>query len=34
MFTVEQLVELNIDPNLRAENITVQQYCQLANTWK
>ena len=34
MFTVEQLVELNIDPNLRAENITVQQYCQLANAWK
>ena len=34
MFTAEQLVELNIDPNLRAENITVQQYCQLANTWK
>ena len=34
MFTVEQLIELNIDPNLRAENITVQQYCQLANTWK
>ena len=34
MFTVEQLVELNIDPNLRAENLTVQQYCQLANAWK
>ena len=34
MFTAEQLVELNIDPNLRAENITVQQYCQLANAWK
>ena len=34
MFTAEQLVELNIDPNLRAENLTVQQYCQLANTWK
>ena len=34
MFTAEQLVELNIDPNLRAENLTVQQYCQLANAWK
>lgn len=34
MFTAEQLVELNIDPNLRAENLTVLQYCQLANAWK
>ena len=34
MFTAEQLVELHIDPNLRAENLTVQQYCQLANAWK
>lgn len=34
MFTVEQLIELEIDPNLRAENLTVQQYCQLANAWK
>lgn len=34
MFTVEQLTELNIDPNLRAENLSVQQYCQLANAWK
>jgi 16S rRNA (adenine1518-N6/adenine1519-N6)-dimethyltransferase len=33
LFTVEQLNELNIDPNLRAENLTVQQYCQLANSW-
>ncbi|WP_085165550.1 16S rRNA (adenine(1518)-N(6)/adenine(1519)-N(6))-dimethyltransferase RsmA [Gilliamella bombi] len=33
LFTVEQLTELNIDPNLRAENLTVQQYCQLANSW-
>ncbi len=33
MFTAKQLVELNIDPNLRAENLTVQQYCQLANAW-
>lgn len=34
MFTAEQLVQLNIDPNLRAENLTVEQYCQLANAWK
>lgn len=34
MFTVEQLIELDIDPTLRAENLTVQQYCQLANAWK
>ncbi|MWP47218.1 16S rRNA (adenine(1518)-N(6)/adenine(1519)-N(6))-dimethyltransferase RsmA [Gilliamella sp. Pas-s27] len=34
MFTIEQLTELNIDPNLRAENLSVQQYCQLANAWK
>lgn len=34
MFTIEQLNELNIDPNLRAENLTVQQYCLLANAWK
>ncbi|OCG14955.1 16S rRNA (adenine(1518)-N(6)/adenine(1519)-N(6))-dimethyltransferase [Gilliamella sp. App6-5] len=33
MFTVEQLTKLNIDPSLRAENLTVQQYCQLANSW-
>ncbi|KDN09874.1 MULTISPECIES: 16S rRNA (adenine(1518)-N(6)/adenine(1519)-N(6))-dimethyltransferase RsmA [unclassified Gilliamella] len=33
LFTVEQLNDLNIDPNLRAENLTVQQYCQLANSW-
>lgn len=34
MFTAEQLIQLNIDPNLRAENLTVEQYCQLANAWK
>ena len=34
MFTAEQLVQLNIDPNLRAENLTVEQYCELANAWK
>lgn len=34
MFSVEQLIELDIDPTLRAENLTVQQYCQLANAWK
>jgi 16S rRNA (adenine1518-N6/adenine1519-N6)-dimethyltransferase len=33
MFTAEQLEDLNIDPSLRAENLTVQQYCQLANSW-
>ena len=34
MFTVDQLSELNIDPNLRAENLSVPQYCLLANAWK
>jgi 16S rRNA (adenine1518-N6/adenine1519-N6)-dimethyltransferase len=34
LFTIEQLVELGIDPNLRAENLTVKQYCLLANAWK
>ena len=34
MFTVEQLVALDIDPSLRAENLTVEQYCILANSWK
>lgn len=33
MFTVKQITELNIDPTLRAENLTVEQYCQLANAW-
>lgn len=31
LFTAEQLTELGFDLNLRAENISVQQYCQLAN---
>ena len=34
LFTAEQIGELGIDPNLRAENLTVEQYCLLANTWK
>lgn len=34
MFTTDQLIELDIDPNLRAENLSVQQYCKLANAWK
>lgn len=33
-FNSEQIAELGIDPNLRAENLTVQQYCLLANAWK
>ncbi len=31
LFTVEQLKELGIDPIMRAENISVAQYCHLAN---
>ncbi|MGB9097516.1 16S rRNA (adenine(1518)-N(6)/adenine(1519)-N(6))-dimethyltransferase RsmA [Erwinia sp.] len=31
LFSLEVLQEMNIDPTLRAENITVAQYCQLAN---
>ena len=34
LFTAEQMLELDIDPNLRAENLTVKQYCLLANAWK
>lgn len=34
LFNSEQIDELGIDPNLRAENLTVQQYCLLANAWK
>jgi 16S rRNA (adenine1518-N6/adenine1519-N6)-dimethyltransferase len=30
-FTVEVLTELGIDPAMRAENISVEQYCKLAN---
>jgi 16S rRNA (adenine1518-N6/adenine1519-N6)-dimethyltransferase len=28
-----QIIELGIDPNLRAENLSLQQYAQLANIW-
>lgn len=31
LFSPEALQEMNIDPILRAENISVAQYCQLAN---
>ncbi|CCG88325.1 16S rRNA (adenine(1518)-N(6)/adenine(1519)-N(6))-dimethyltransferase RsmA [Erwinia piriflorinigrans] len=31
LFSVDALTEMNIDPTLRAENISVAQYCQLAN---
>ncbi|PVZ88919.1 16S rRNA (adenine(1518)-N(6)/adenine(1519)-N(6))-dimethyltransferase [Serratia sp. S1B] len=31
LFTPEQLLELGVDPALRAENISVAQYCKLAN---
>ena len=31
LFTVDVLTELGIDPAKRAENISVAQYCQLAN---
>ncbi|MGL5371584.1 MAG: 16S rRNA (adenine(1518)-N(6)/adenine(1519)-N(6))-dimethyltransferase RsmA [Plesiomonas shigelloides] len=31
LFSVEQLEALGIDPTLRAENITVEQVCRLAN---
>ncbi|MFB6435108.1 MAG: 16S rRNA (adenine(1518)-N(6)/adenine(1519)-N(6))-dimethyltransferase RsmA [Candidatus Malihini olakiniferum] len=31
MFSVEQLVSLEIDPATRAENVSVEQYCRLAN---
>jgi len=31
LFTPEQLTELGVDPALRAENISVAQYCKLAN---
>lgn len=29
--TVEQLQALNIDPSLRAENVTLEQYCKMTN---
>lgn len=31
LFTVEQLIGMELDPALRAENISVAKYCQLAN---
>ncbi|HKN04284.1 MAG TPA: 16S rRNA (adenine(1518)-N(6)/adenine(1519)-N(6))-dimethyltransferase RsmA [Buttiauxella sp.] len=31
LFSAEVMAELGIDPTLRAENISVAQYCQLAN---
>lgn len=31
LFTPEQLTDLGVDPTLRAENISVAQYCKLAN---
>lgn len=31
LFSAETLMELGIDPALRAENVSVAQYCQLAN---
>ncbi|MBN5369336.1 16S rRNA (adenine(1518)-N(6)/adenine(1519)-N(6))-dimethyltransferase RsmA [Serratia marcescens] len=31
LFTPEQMTELGVDPSLRAENISVAQYCKLAN---
>lgn len=30
-FTAKQLTMIDIDPNVRAENISVAQYCQMAN---
>ncbi|CDH05614.1 16S rRNA (adenine(1518)-N(6)/adenine(1519)-N(6))-dimethyltransferase RsmA [Xenorhabdus bovienii] len=31
LFSVEQLSELGVDPGTRAENISVEQYCKMAN---
>ncbi|BDH47154.1 ribosomal RNA small subunit methyltransferase A [Salmonella enterica subsp. enterica serovar Choleraesuis] len=31
LFTVEVLTELGVDPAMRAENISVEQYCKMAN---
>ncbi|PLP49436.1 16S rRNA (adenine(1518)-N(6)/adenine(1519)-N(6))-dimethyltransferase, partial [Klebsiella pneumoniae] len=31
LFSVEVLTELGIDPAMRAENISVAQYCLMAN---
>lgn len=34
LFTIEQLIALSIDPQARAENLSVAQYCLLANQLK
>lgn len=34
LFTVAQFEAVNIDPNLRAENLSVEQYCMLANLYQ
>jgi len=31
LFTPEQMLELGLDLSMRAENISVEQYCKLAN---
>lgn len=31
IFSVEQLTKLGVDPSTRAENISVEQYCKMAN---
>ena len=31
LFSVEVLTELGVDPAMRAENISVAQYCKMAN---
>lgn len=31
LFSVEELTELGVDPAVRAENISVEQYCKMAN---
>jgi 16S rRNA (adenine1518-N6/adenine1519-N6)-dimethyltransferase len=31
LFSVELLTELGVDPGMRAENISVAQYCRMAN---
>ncbi|STS88265.1 dimethyladenosine transferase [Klebsiella variicola] len=31
LFSVEVLTELGVDPAVRAENISVEQYCKMAN---
>ncbi|MCE1727344.1 16S rRNA (adenine(1518)-N(6)/adenine(1519)-N(6))-dimethyltransferase, partial [Enterobacter hormaechei] len=31
IFSAEQLSELGVDPGTRAENISVEQYCKMAN---